>query len=227
MSVFRHLVSPETCPACDVTAFSFCGPCRADLEPWDPVCCLRCGADRLDRCVCSRLPEEVGAVVSCWKFQGAITDVIEYAKYRREIWRLERLKAEAIAWLASQGNRSGTPSTVTAVPPTRQRLRQRGLDLASTLARWCGRCQGVRVDLRLLRRKSQGRSRQATHGRSERFEAVKDAFVARRSPKRVILVDDVITTGATVSVCAQALVGAGAREIRILTLARTPSWEFG
>ena len=225
MNIFRHLVFPEKCPACDVTAISLCRPCREGLEPWDPACCLRCGADRFDRCFCSFLPFEVDTVESVWRFDGAITDVIEYAKYRGELWRVQRLKTEIAACIAPLRLPDGGTATVTAVPPTWRRLRKRGFDLATVLASWCSSRGENKLDLRLLQRTGRRPSRQATYGRQQRFDAVKGAFVARPAPSGVILVDDVITTGATASACARALVRSGARHVRIISLARTPSWE--
>jgi predicted amidophosphoribosyltransferase len=74
----------------------------------------------------------------------------------------------------------------------------------------------------LIRREGAGHSRQTALPRSERTRNVRGVFVAvARPPSRVLLVDDVYTTGATVSAAATALRQAGARRVDVVTFART------
>jgi predicted amidophosphoribosyltransferase len=109
---------------------------------------------------------------------------------------------------------------VTSVPPdaVRQLVRSRhpAVDLAAALGeRW-----GLeRADL-LAR--SGGARRQTGLGRADRAGNVRNAFVARTSaPERIVLVDDVYTTGATASAAARALKRAGAASVHVVTFART------
>lgn len=108
------------------------------------------------------------------------------------------------------------------VPLHPKREQERGFNQATLLAKEVGRGCGLPVGRRLLRRV---RATEAQRGaRKEREANVKGAFRVDRPEKvngrRVLLIDDVFTTGATVSECAKALMAAGAAEVAVYTLAR-------
>jgi predicted amidophosphoribosyltransferase len=107
----------------------------------------------------------------------------------------------------------------TWLPTTRARRRQRGVDQAEVLARAIGRAGGVPV--RSLLRRLPG---PAQAGRSAVERRAGPAFdaVALAPGARVLLVDDVVTTGASASAAARALRSAGARGVVVACLARTP-----
>ena len=110
-----------------------------------------------------------------------------------------------------------------AVPLHPRRLRERGFNqsalLALELSRRCGTPCSPGALLRLRETLPQAGLRPA-----ERRRNVREAFAVRRpscvAARVVTLVDDVLTTGATGQACAQALIAAGAREVRLLTVAR-------
>jgi predicted amidophosphoribosyltransferase len=107
------------------------------------------------------------------------------------------------------------PDVVTFVPGTRAR----GFDHAELLARATASALDRPVR-RLLRRVGSG-PRQADVDLLRRHQNVAGRFAARRANGAVLLIDDVMTTGATTSVCAQALMRAGASRVDVLTWART------
>jgi ComF family protein len=144
---------------------------------------------------------------------------------RRAVHRLKfsgwRPVAEALGAAMAEAW-DGEIDAVTWVPLSRRRRADRGFDQALALARVVGRRLDAPV-LPLLRRVSDG-GQQARRGGRERRVAVRGAFAARgRAPARVLLVDDVLTTGATAAACAEALARAGAREVSVLTAARAAS----
>ena len=111
---------------------------------------------------------------------------------------------------------------VIPVPLHPARERERGFNQAALLARKVGRACGLRVGTRMLRRV---RATEAQSGGRQAREAnVKGAFSVARpgqvQDRRLLLIDDVLTTGATVNECAKALLAAGAAEVAVYTLAR-------
>ncbi len=118
---------------------------------------------------------------------------------------------------------AGAPAAdaVTWVPLARRRLAERGYDQARALAA----AVGVRLDLPVVRlaRRAVATAPQARRPGQERRMAMQGAFepVARPNfPDRVLLVDDVLTTGATAAACAEAIAASGVRRVALFTAAR-------
>jgi len=109
------------------------------------------------------------------------------------------------------------------VPLHPRRQRTRGFNQSELLADALGRGAGIVVAASALVRREDTRSQTGLTAAARRAN-VKGAFAVRRraqiAGRTVVLVDDVLTTGATASACAQALRAAGAREVRLLTAAR-------
>jgi ComF family protein len=115
-------------------------------------------------------------------------------------------------------------TVIVPVPLSRQRLLERGFNQADVIATALGREIGIKVDYRSLRRNRHSPIHRVGMDQKARDLSVKNSFSVAR-PKliegqNVMLVDDVITTGATVSYCARALKQCGAKEVNVLTLAR-------
>lgn len=112
---------------------------------------------------------------------------------------------------------------IVPVPLHPDRLRWRGFNQAVPLARAVGRARGVRIDPMLLRR-NRATSPQVGLDALGRRRNVRGAFVVRNAYRahgqRILLVDDVMTTGATAHECARALYAAGAQRVDALVLAR-------
>lgn len=126
-------------------------------------------------------------------------------------------QAAAEAWAAA-GFR---PDVVTWVPLSHRRRAERGFDQAEALARAVAR----RLELptrSLLARHGGDALTQARRDRASRLAAMRGRFVARgRVAGSVLLVDDVLTTGATAASCARVLLEAGADRVGVLTAARS------
>lgn len=113
---------------------------------------------------------------------------------------------------------------IVPVPLHKKRLRQRGYNQSVLLAKRVAKETGVRADLFLLARVVLQPPQVGLEQR-QRLENVKGAFALRKNSdpkdKGILLIDDVMTTGATVNECARVLKKAGAARVDVLTLART------
>jgi ComF family protein len=109
---------------------------------------------------------------------------------------------------------------LTWVPLSRRRRARRGFDRAEVIARTVGERLGLRI-VPLLRRVRETGA-QARRSGVDRRRALRGAFAAIEEPPRtVLLVDDILTTGATAAACAETLKRAGADVVRVLTAARS------
>jgi ComF family protein len=166
--------------------------------------------------------ERVEALISAGVFQEPLRSAIHKLKYESDTPLARALAAmisDALArddrWVAEDGE----SPVIVAVPLHRSRKRARGYNQSELLAKELGRITGWRVDKRLVRVKAT-RAQVGLHG-EERQKNVRDAFKweGEEAPSRVLLVDDVCTTGATLSECAFALMAAGADHIFAATVA--------
>jgi predicted amidophosphoribosyltransferase len=141
------------------------------------------------------------AFVRAWKEQG-----------------LRPLAARAAELVAETVPRPAA-DVITYIPPDGDRSVRRGHHPAERLARELASAWGL--DVRPLLARTRPASRQTGLALADRRRNVRGAFrPARRSPARVVLVDDVYTTGATVAAAASALRAAGARQVHVVTFAR-------
>jgi ComF family protein len=110
------------------------------------------------------------------------------------------------------------------VPLHAERERERGFNQAALLARALAKRTGLKADEWSLKRVAHSARHRAGMDARARRETVEGAFAVARprlmEGERVLLVDDVYTTGATASACAEALLASGASEVFVLTLAR-------
>jgi ComF family protein len=219
------IVYPARCCACDALCdetTAFCDGCALTLVPIDPArACGACGlplpsAPSETRCLgCLQRPPPFVAATAPLEFGGALGRAVRRMKWARrpELGRpLGRLLAPAA--------RSG--DLLVPVPLHPRRLRARGYNQAALLALAAADDGGPPVSLDALAR-VRDTPPQSRLGAAERRANVDGAFAATLDAvrgARVLLVDDVLTTGATAAACATALLDGGAAEVRVLTLAR-------
>jgi ComF family protein len=153
--------------------------------------------------------------------KGKVLQAVHRYKYNRALW-LEGFLADLLVRAARQGLPSGCCDQIVPVPlfPTKQR--ERGFNQAERLARHLSKCLGVPLNSSAIRRVLPTPSQ--THlGRLQRQENMNGAFATGAgdvTDARVVLVDDVFTTGATTNACACMLRKAGASAVYVWTLAR-------
>ena len=206
---FLDLLFPPKCPFCGklLDAPGVCPACRDSL-PWTAE------EDAL-----WDLPGGVRCAAPLW-YEGPVRDALLRFKFHGAS-ALARPLGELIAQCAAE-RLSGEFDTLTWVPVSRKRLRQRGYDQAELLARSAGAVWGVRPE-RLLVKRVDNPAQSGLEGAAARAENVRDVYQARNAAgRRVLVIDDICTTGATLVSCVQALRTAGAEAAVCLTAARTP-----
>jgi ComF family protein len=182
-----------------------------------PGCCPACAlpAHRGRRC-----PAGQAAFARAWSplaYDGVARHLVAALKFRGAL-PLAGVMAAHIAANLPRDLRQ--PLAIVAVPPQRARLRRRGFDPAHALAADVARRLGVPLEPCLSRRDRAGR--QVGTGRRSRRSPGRIAIELRAAPPaRVLLVDDVHTTGATLEACARVLRAAGCRHVAAVTYART------
>jgi len=151
-------------------------------------------------------------------YQGWVRAAIISFKYEGERARSGHLGALATELLPAFGDNV----SLVPVPLHPRRVRERGYNQAALLAEAIGRACGVRVERPILR--AVATRRQVGLSANERAQNVIDAFLispgSRLRDRRFVLVDDVVTTGATLGACARTLRSAGAAWVGALTIAR-------
>ncbi len=244
------LLLPASCVVCsgeltESLSGGVCGGCWRALEPWTGAVCSRCGLPLASRAVmagslcaeCRLERPHYDFARSYGIYAGKLRKaVLELKFHRRERLgvRLGRLLAEP--WFALQAALGfDEPWLVLPVPLHRWRERERGYNQAGLLADGLARAlrgrtasAGFRLDSKALERKrpTAPQSGLSVQARRENVRSVFTVTAPKRLHDRdVILVDDVMTTGATASACAAELKRAGARRVIVLALARaTPQF---
>lgn len=171
----------------------------------------------LDRAPALPPPSGVDRCRAVVAYDGAGRELIARLKYRNARSALPWL-AQAMAAAVRVGTQTPAFEIVTWVPTTSARRRQRGFDQAELLARAVGR--RLRLPCVGLLRRGDGPPQT---GRSLEVRRLGPVLTARRAvPNRVLVVDDVVTSGSTVAAAARALRGAGASCVHVVAAARTP-----
>ncbi len=209
----------------------FCRSCWSDLTPVRAPVCPRCGkpfespetlaASPEHACWnCRKEPPDFDQALAAGIFEGPLREAIHVYKYR-PLMSLGRPLAE---WMTGRIRKVERLDVVMPVPLHASRLRKRGFNQALLLARVASEAYTVPLLYDNLVRTRPTRPQVELSGK-ERTVNVSGAFALRRpyevAGKRVLIVDDVLTTGATLNECSRTLRNAGATAVVALTLART------
>lgn len=190
-----------------------CAVCGRSCRP-QAVICSRCGR-RLAaaRPLLGAGPAGLDRAWSSAPHESVARDLVAALKFRR-LLPVADLMADRIHWLAPAHMLSGT---VVPVPPAPSRLRRRGFDPAGELGGALAERLGAQLQPCLARR---GGGRQVGRRRADRIGHPPQIRALGAAPRSVLLVDDVLTTGATLTACARALRSAGAVRVVAVTFAR-------
>lgn len=155
-------------------------------------------------------------------YDASLSEAMLLLKYE-EVTRLGDWFSERLAEIVSRGGGEWKANLVVPVPLHAERQRERGYNQAEMIARPLAKRLGLRLDARVLMRTTP-RPPQLVLSRTEHWRSVRGAYATLKGPRvdnlRVILVDDVLTTGATLDACARSLKKAGAAAVLGLTVGR-------
>lgn len=217
------LLLPPTCGGCGVSGSRWCSECRARSVRLPEPLCEKCGipvARPRTHCRdCITNPPRFDQLRSLSAFDDPIRPALHRLKYRRDIGLGEAMTPQLSAYVSSLNWRV---DLLVPVPLGRDRMRQRGYNQSGLIGWPLALSLGIAFAPGSLSR-TRETSSQVVLTRPERQANVQGAF--RATPRlvkgrSVLLVDDVATTGATLSSCAEALFAAGARDVFALTVAR-------
>jgi len=225
---------PAVCPFCsqllppgDETGF--CCSCRQQIPPLPVAACRHCAlpypTDIADDHLCATCLNEkkplFERVIAAGVYDGALKEAIHRFKYRDKI-NLDRPLAELI-W--SELKRIEPPDLIIPVPLHPRRLRQRTYNQSELLAHLLGKKLNRPVILRQLIRHRHTPPQQGQSA-ADRKKNLQDAFslIHPLHGEAILLVDDVLTTGATVRECCRVLKKNGAGRITVAVLARARSY---
>jgi len=205
LDAFLALLFPDRCAGCAHMGTLFCPNCRAALMPYPGT--LR------------RMPAGLADMRIAYIFQSPLREAVHQLKYRR----VRRVAGPLGALMAEHMIAQPVAvDAVLAIPMHSTRLAERGFNQAEALAREIANL----LDLPLIHAglmRTRATEQQAHLDARARADNMHGAFAWRGAapPRRLLLVDDVLTTGATMGACAIALHDAGAKAIHGLALARS------
>jgi len=227
------LLYPKACAGCDGDLAPdeqhLCWECTADLIYVQPPYCAQCGdpvdgrVDGAFTCyLCGRDQPHFDRARSVARHRGVLRNLLHDFKYRNALW-LERDLVRLLDACVRAHYDIGEIDALACVPLHRVRRRERGFNQSELLAGGLAKALGKPFLRRcLVRTRATGSQTNLTA--RERATNVRHAFRTRwgfrLGGRRILLVDDVMTTGATVSDCARALKKGGASKVVVATIAR-------
>ncbi len=204
-------VFPPRCSGCARRGYWVCGRCLERFPTEADILCGGCGGRW---CLCAGTPFGSGEVLSFGPHDDWLRSAIIRFKYHGEWARKTHLGQLLVPILAG----IGPLDAIVPVPLHPKRLSWRGYNQAALVAEVAGKTLGVPVLDVLARTRATGQ--QVLLAPEERHQNVAGAFVATGAVTgHMVLLDDVITTGATIGACREVLLAAGAARVTMVSLA--------
>jgi ComF family protein len=226
LNTILHTLFPQSCPLCgspssDHRTAPICPSCWQTIIPYDGPSCLRCakplhseGALVCGECIRNDPP--FTSITVYGLYRGALKKAINLLKYYN-IKRLSTPLAEILA-----GTTLPPVDAVLPVPLYRKRLRQREFNQSALLARHIAKHIERTLILDCLVKIRDTAPQVGLHS-GERRRNIRNAFTVQNTTgiegRNILLIDDVVTTGATVGECARVLKKSGAASVYVLALA--------
>ncbi len=227
-------IYPNVCQLCGKarampTEGFVCGSCWEQVRFIKPPFCKRCGMPyegeitaSFECTNCREMKLHFRSARSAVSAKGVVRDVILRYKYQREMW-FEPFLADLLIREALPELGQEHWDWIVPVPLHPSKRRRREFNQAERLATYLSAASKIPLDTKLLKRVT-ATSTQTKLNREKRAENMRNAFATWKGRKlkgeRILLFDDVFTTGATTDACAKVLLEAGAAEVCVWTVAR-------
>ena len=228
------IIYPPLCHVCktyipEPGSIHICTACADKIVPVVSPRCTVCGipfntGDGIDHVcgACATSPRPFVSARAAVRFGGPAQELIHRLKYGKKVHLSRPLGLIAVGHLAGFLEETGVEMIV-PVPLHVKRLRERGFNQAVLLAGYLARSRRIPISRDNLRR-IRWTEPQVSLSPEERVKNVRGAFAVKKpglfEGRKLVLVDDVYTTGSTVSECARVLKRAGAGEVYVATVAR-------
>jgi ComF family protein len=218
-----NLLFPQKCLGCGIEGELICQICLQSLPRISHPVCPHCGRPQPSGIMCPaciRPKNAINGLRSPLKFEGVVREAVHQFKYKNL-----RLLARPLAnIMAEYLIRYPLPADLLIpVPLHPRRLKERGYNQSALLAEELSKLANLSLADDLLIRTKYHLPQARTRNVGERLQNVKEAFACSSSKlkgKKILLIDDVSTSGATMEACAEALKSAGAESVWGLVLAR-------
>ncbi len=222
------LILPADCALCGgvlpASSDGVCDTCEASMSFLEPPFCAACGRPFAGGCcsACDGIPMHFDRAYACAYYEGPSRELLHLYKFSRRR-SLGNFFARRMALFARKHIPADTFDAAVSVPLDAKKERERGFNQSSRVARLVARELGIPHVERAMRR-FPSTSPQSLLARAERKKNVSGRFAVRNaralSGRRILLIDDVLTTGYTASECARVLKDAGAASVVTLVCAR-------
>ena len=216
------LLYPPRCPGCNMIGYRLCSSCIEKISKVTPPFCRSCGrkVTRGDVCIhCQNNPPAITEVRSWSNYDEIVQKALQQLKYHRNLALGETFSDYLCELVINAG---WVIDVITPIPLGRARQKMRGYNQAALLAKPVSYKLDILYEPKIVYRSRETLS-QVNLSLNERRSNVAGAFQANgnlASGKRVLLVDDITTSGSTLNACAQALIIAGAMRVYGVTVAR-------
>ena len=213
---------PPVCGGCGKSGIRWCSDCQNGVQPVAGPICDVCGLPQTYFSLCDRCEQNRPSfkVMRSWSiFEHPVREALHQLKYRRNIGLGEALAAQMSTFVAQLG---WPVDTIVPIPLGKSRLKERGYNQVAMVAKPLSLRLGIDYRPAALIRARETRS-QVGLSAMERKQNVLNAFQADTNKiggRTVLLMDDVSTTGATLSSAAEALYASGVKDVYAFTIAR-------